>query len=67
VSAACLDDKVISFDQSNRQRDKRLKDVLQDFDTHDDRHEKTNPRQKTKNKYEDDENDLCAMMDRFNK
>jgi hypothetical protein len=71
VSASGIDDRVISFDQSKRQRDKRLKDVMRDFDDDDDDDGNYNSRRrqhKPQSKYDDDdEDDLCAMMDRFNR
>ncbi len=66
MSTASFDDRVISFDQSKRQHDKRLKDVMHDFDE-DDINDKNRRQQKSNKKYDDDDDDICAMMDRFNK
>ena len=66
ASVSDPDSHVISIDQSKRQRDSRLNKVMQDFDEPNDRR---NPKQKQpkRQQVDDDEDDICAMMDRFNK
>lgn len=66
------DAHVISIDQSKRQRDSRLNKVMQDFDDDDDDNYRGNRKsqqkpQKSRKNQDSDEDDICAMMDRFNK
>jgi len=57
---------VIAIDQSHRKRDERLNKIMKDFDD-DDIPPNRKSHKKGKNVSDDDEDDLCAMMDKFNR